>query len=699
MATMVPDSTVAAPGLIGIFGAATAHAAADASTSSWFSLTENDHLSYWVGTMSASGAAVGQLVECTVGCDHSGSPSTLWCMIESPAPVWNPPSMPGATIRVLSHGEVGNPSLAQFWAMYPDSPGMGAKWRASQADADALKMRVMSVFTGSSTKDVNNLRVTTTLLTRPTAAVIAPTGTISGNRATVIWTTTASSQRAWDVRIYTQAVYSTGGFDPANPAFGAFYSKAVNDVAPYSGLTSDPSRPWTSLQHTTSALPPGVYRAYVRSGDTCLPVMPGEYTNYSPWVFSAFTVVDALPVAEAPLTPPNIRSVMPVRDRLWNPHEAVASAWLYPSDGSSPKALTVTGGSVRYDGTAKTRATMSLECANSELVPSGVAPFNPNQTLHPFGSYIHLARGIGDDLVGLGVFRVDQVRMARGGDPSTVRVTGSDFSAYLDDSRFTYARTRQDWTTGSAVPNKVTDVAAAICAEAGLAFVLGAASSAVVVANYLNQQTDNRLDALNALADQLGWVVFALDEAYGLGLPGAIYFGPDLDASVLGVATFVEGDTATLIVDADYVLDRKDVYDLAVAYSPDGLYVSGAFDANPDSPIRRGGADILQPAIGAGPLAPGGKAIFFSSPTVLSQAGADAAARTILTSSSNLLQPIQLNGVVDPAIRPGMGVDLVLFNDTVTTRQRVVQCVIPLGPQDHMSLTVSGLASFVTASN
>ena len=693
MATMVPDSTVIATGYT-LSGGATVHGVLDSSTSSWLNVQElalSDG-GFIVVTMSSPGATALQLVECTLAMDadaSAGDGQRLYVKSDNVTPSWNPPGGPWPNgWRIDSHGEAG-----AFTALYAN-PGYAATVRLTPTQADALQLRITAAATSSNYIKANNLRVTTNLLTPHTTTVVTPVGTIAGNRPTVQWTSGAAAQAGWEVLIYSQAVYSSGGFAPGNPAYAAIASKLVTEPAPYSGGTTGFDVAFTSWT-VTKNLPIGLYRAYVRTADH-LVAMPGEYLLWSDYAFQAFTVVDTPPVPEPPATPIHISAAIPNRQRLWTPHEAVVQATLYSPAGDVHTTLDVVSGSVRYDSTSKVRAQATLEVSNAELVPSGKVPFDPDQYLHPFGSYVHLARGIGDDLVGLGVFRIDQVRMSRGGTPTTVRVSASDFGAHLDDARFTYARTRQLWDTGSAVSQAVTTVAQAIVNEAGLAIVLGSTSAAVVAANYINEQGSNRLDALSDLAQQLGWVTFALDEAYGLGPAGAIYFGPDLTTTT-AMASFVEGETATLITNADYVLDRKDVYDMAVAYSPDGLYVAAAFDANPSSPLRRGSGSLLTPVDGAGPFSPGGKPIFYSSPVVTSQPGADAAAKTVLTANTALLQPIQLTGVVDPGLRPGMGVDLLLAGEVDPTRVRIVQCVVPLTPTEAMTLTVSGLSSFVTA--
>lgn len=692
MATMTPDSTVIATGYT-LTGGATVHGVLDSSTSSYLNVQElalSDG-GFIVVNLSSSGATALQLVECTIAMDADApSGNRLYVKSDNVTPSWVPPGGPFPNgWRIDSHGESGP------WTPLYANPGYSASARLTPAQADALQLRITSLVTASSYIKANNLRVTTNLLTPHTTTVIGPTGTITGNRPIVSWSSGASYSAGWEVLIYAQSVYSSGGFTPGSASYPAIASKKVTEPLPYSGGSTGPDVFFTSWQ-VTKNLPIGTYRAYVRTGDH-LAFMLGESILWSDYAFQTFNVVDTPPTPSAPLTPVHISGAMPNRARLWTPHEAVVQAVLYDPSGTQQATLQVLGGDVRYDGTSKVRATARLEVADVELVPSGRIPADPDKFLHPFGSYVHLSRGIGDDLVGLGVFRLDQVRMSRGSTPTSVRLTASDFTAYLDDARFTYARTRQDWTTGTAVPQAVTTVATAIVNEAGLAIVLGSTSAAVVAANYINEQGDNRVEALEALATQLGWVTFALDEAYGLGPAGSIYFGPDLDPTALAMASFVEGEDATLITNADYVLDRKDVFDLAIAYSPDGLYAAAAFDSNPASPVRRGSGSILSPVDGAGPFSPGGKPVFYSSPVVVSQPAADAAAKTVLEDNTQLLQPIQLNGVVDPGLRPGMGVDLLLLGETEPTRVRIVQCVVPLDATQEMSLTVANLASYVTA--
>src|SRR6185295_16830481 len=109
------------------------------------------------------------------------------------------------------------------------------------------------------------------------------------------------------------------------------------------------------------------------------------------------------------------------------------------------------------------RGKASFTCLNPELVPTSRAGVLDDSTpLHPFGSYVHIARGIqfsrfGSVLVSLGVYRLDKVKRNR--IAGTVTCSGSDFAGFLDDAKFGAPLTRQDWDTVPPTPFLITDTA------------------------------------------------------------------------------------------------------------------------------------------------------------------------------------------------------------------------------------------------
>lgn len=108
----------------------------------------------------------------------------------------------------------------------------------------------------------------------PTVSVTAPTGTITTTNAPVVqWTPTLDSaagpQTAYEVKIFDDATYLGGGFDP---------SSSTPDVST-TGTGSATS--WTP----TTGLIADTYRAYVRVAQT----VAGSYV-WSAWAYSGFTI-------------------------------------------------------------------------------------------------------------------------------------------------------------------------------------------------------------------------------------------------------------------------------------------------------------------------------------------------------------------------------------------------------------------------
>ena len=116
-------------------------------------------------------------------------------------------------------------------------------------------------------------------LTKPTATVSAPSGTISTNLATVTWSGsydvhTTSAPAYSDVKVFSSAQYSAGGFNPSTST--AVCSSGVEYGSSLSRAFSE-------------RLPDGNYRAYVR-------VAPGNASSlWSDWDYEAFTVSASLP--------------------------------------------------------------------------------------------------------------------------------------------------------------------------------------------------------------------------------------------------------------------------------------------------------------------------------------------------------------------------------------------------------------------
>lgn len=116
----------------------------------------------------------------------------------------------------------------------------------------------------------------------PEVSADAPTGTVSDtNLPDVEWSNTLDSdggaQTTFEVKVYTDAEYGAGGFDPD-----------TSTPTATSGITTSSSTTW----QVDETLPDDTYRAYVRVAQTVNGVL-----HWSDWDFTEFTISVALPAA------------------------------------------------------------------------------------------------------------------------------------------------------------------------------------------------------------------------------------------------------------------------------------------------------------------------------------------------------------------------------------------------------------------
>ena len=171
-------------------------------------------------------------------------------------------------------------------------------------------------------------------------------------------------------------------------------------------------------------------------------------------------------------------------------------------------------GRVTIDARNKIPLKLELTVADAHLVPAAAAPADFAYPLHPFGQYVHVARGVADQLVSLGTFRVDSVAMTHTDAPSeSVDVQGSDWSAHLADARIGQAVTRNN---ADPISKTATDV----IQEGGCSARVPTASTISTPTNYLTERTAIRTDVLESLAAMdTNWWWYADHD-------GAIFFGP-----------------------------------------------------------------------------------------------------------------------------------------------------------------------------
>lgn len=116
---------------------------------------------------------------------------------------------------------------------------------------------------------------------KPTVAVDAPTGTLTEESTPdVTWTPTldpdGGDQAKYRVKVFTDAQYLAGGFDPETSA-------AFED----SGIIDGSAASWTP----STAQPDDTYRAYVKVAQSLVTGV----THWSDWAFSGYTISTPIP--------------------------------------------------------------------------------------------------------------------------------------------------------------------------------------------------------------------------------------------------------------------------------------------------------------------------------------------------------------------------------------------------------------------
>lgn len=120
---------------------------------------------------------------------------------------------------------------------------------------------------------------------QPIVTVNAPTGTVTNTtEPIVLWSTVLDAdggeQKYAHVKIFTEAQYTAGGFNPGT-------SQAFADSGELQPTWRD-----EGIWPVDKQLPNGNYRAYVRSAQ-----LVNGAQHWSPWAFSAFTINVAVPAA------------------------------------------------------------------------------------------------------------------------------------------------------------------------------------------------------------------------------------------------------------------------------------------------------------------------------------------------------------------------------------------------------------------
>jgi hypothetical protein len=337
----------------------------------------------------------------------------------------------------------------------------------------------------------------------------------------------------------------------------------------------------------------------------------------------------------------------------------LVEAWY---NGARIRSLAVVDGTVTVDASASQRRTYSATLAEQGSFPSVL---DVTGVLAPYGTIHKVWRGLWyptgtTEWVQLGTFRVDTI--ATGLEAGTVRVTGSDLSRVVADSRFLQPTT-------SVTTNSIRQEIARLIRTSGLG------------ASYPVIDTTGDASLTPALTwDRDRWQAIQ-DLATSVG--GEVIFGPDGTAIVQPAPAITDPIdwrvvSTQIVVTGERALDRAQTYNMIVATGERTDNVAPARgvaqDLNRDSPTYVGGPFGVVPA-------------FYSSPVLTTNAAALKAAGKILARTRGMARRLTFQCVPNPAVDVGDVLTFLMPDGTTSERHIVDTLQIPLAPSGPMTVT------------
>jgi hypothetical protein len=314
-------------------------------------------------------------------------------------------------------------------------------------------------------------------------------------------------------------------------------------------------------------------------------------------------------------------------------HPVVSLVQVLSPGGSVVEELeTVSAGTANLDAGAAVRGRCDLTLAGAELVPR-----SPGDLLAPFGNQIRVCRGLrhgGDEeLVSLGVFRVEEAEPTDGSEGPSVQVIGLDRAQIIEEASF-----EEPYQIASGT--KATDAILALIQSAYPGVVYEFLDSDVQLPALFADEGGGRWSMAQGIATAIGGELFFDDR-------GVLILQPVPEASNASNPRWqlVEGEEGVLIGvskrmaregAANRVIVTGENQDAAAA-----IPRAVATDDDPASPTQYGG--------------PFGKVPYhateYSSFIKTNQQAADAA-RGILAKRRGLTQQVNFSAAPNPALRP-----------------------------------------------
>lgn len=294
-------------------------------------------------------------------------------------------------------------------------------------------------------------------------------------------------------------------------------------------------------------------------------------------------------------------------------------------------ANTVTGGTVTLDQNAQIRGRVSLSFVEDGY--ANIAPVLPSDPLAPYGNEMRVSRGIlypnGDEeLISLGIFRIDDVEVQDTGDSLTVQVSGQDRSVSVSDAKFEDPYQVADGTNYATAIQDVLD--------AGVpGFQYNFATTGLTTPNLIQEEGADRWAFAQSMASAIGMTLYFDGD-------GICVLRPVAQLTADPQWEYSEGEQG-LLVSANRRWSRQGAFNRVI--------MTGE-NTGETTPARGVATDdnTLSPTYYGGPF--GKNPIFESSSMITTDEQASAAAEAKLTRELGTTQSINFGGIVNPALEP-----------------------------------------------
>jgi hypothetical protein len=355
-------------------------------------------------------------------------------------------------------------------------------------------------------------------------------------------------------------------------------------------------------------------------------------------------------------------------------HKVKVNVAILGSDGAAlTTPLYVTGGNVSVDGAAAIRRICDLTLVDptGALIPQSGTGIGP---LAPYGIEIKISRGVqftdeSIELAPLGVFRVSANSVKESDSASqTLSIHGYDRSRTIARNKLTveyiiaadtnYVTAIIDLLTSGWIGPRALQV-------------LATPTAAVTPLLILEVGADPWAKA-QEMAAAIGY------ELYFNG-NGAVVLQPVLSPAESAVVKYSEGP-ASVLLDLNASLDDEDGYN--------GVIITGE-STSIAVPVRGEAwdSDPMSPTYYLGPY--GRVPVFETSPYVVTQMAADAAARARLQVLLGRSQQVGFSIVPNPAHEPGDVITVTRLKSGVSADYQLMAFDVPLLPTDNMPLVLS----------